>query len=158
MPQSMTPSGKALWTAGRPLFFNAANSTSWPADAFPWQPTLEAASFLSTKCKNRVLKVSKCLFELLVGSGEADARAAGAVLQWQAGAVLVCPEEESLELRKSTCPAIVCLLHGGLIRRCARAGAVGHLSALMMRDAVTGGYPREVQQIDGLKKVGLPYF
>lgn len=35
---------------------------------------------------------------------------------------------------------------------------VGHLSALMMRDAVTGGYPREVQQIDGLKKVGLPYF
>jgi len=35
---------------------------------------------------------------------------------------------------------------------------VGHLSALMTRDAVTGGYPREVQQIDGLKKVGLPYF
>ena len=36
---------------------------------------------------------------------------------------------------------------------------VGHLYALMQtrEDAVTGGYPGEVQQIDGLKKVGLPY-
>eukprot|EP00435_Cladocopium_sp_Y103_P038273 s1873_g10.t1 len=144
IPQSMTGSGKALWTAGRPLFFNAAssrqapNSSSWPADAFPWQPTAEAASFLATICKHRILKVSHWIFKLLLKEGEAKASVAGAELDWQAGAVLVSPLQEQ-------CPALgraalVCLLHDGLIRRCARAGAVGHLCALIQQNNPMSGY------------------
>jgi len=101
------------------------------AEPFPWQPTLEAAGFLASRCARRVAATDVGTFRQLLSEGEVAAAALGAQA-WPPGPLFValappCP----LAALPGGGTVLVAALCGDRVRRCARPNTLRHIATLL---------------------------